>query len=119
MTIQIKNRAAQGDIYVVRVASLPDGVRPMAPVDGRYILAHSETGHHHVIDAVEGVVKAYETNDPMTSYVRVLESCDEVEILLRHLRPHDTHQAYAFNPGIYRIRRQREYIPNGWRRAPD
>jgi len=38
---------------------------------------------------------------------------------LEHMRPHDTHEAIMFEPGIYEVRRQREYSPEGWRRVED
>ena len=39
--------------------------------------------------------------------------------VLEHLRPHDTHEPIAFGPGIYHVRRQREYVPEGFRRVED
>ena len=37
----------------------------------------------------------------------------------RYLREFDTHEALAFTPGVYRVRRQREATPEGWQRAQD
>ncbi len=107
-------KCAQGDLYIKVVDALPEDARPMKPVDGRYIVAHSETGHHHVISA-EGC-EVYETDDPMTLYVRVI---DATEVTLKHLRSFDTHRTIEFFKGIFRFRRARERTPEGWRRVAD
>jgi len=39
--------------------------------------------------------------------------------VLEHHRSFDTHEALEIKPGIYEIRRQREYTPQGFRRAAD
>lgn len=114
-TIQFNNAAAQGDLYITRVKALPKGIRKIEPENGRYIVAHSETGHHHVIDAINGA-ELYETDDPTTMYLRVI---DATEVVLRHLRSFDTHQPIAFLKGIFRFRRARERTPEGWRRVTD
>lgn len=112
--MRITNCAAQGDLYISRIDVLPDGVRPVKPTDGQYIVAHSETGHHHVVQ--EDGCEYYEADDPLTAYLRVI---DATEVTLRHLRAFDTHDPLTIGPGIYRIRRQREYTPEGWRRVAD
>lgn len=113
-----KNMAAQGDLLIRRVQSLPDGIQAVEAVDGTYIVAHSETGHNHVIDQHKSV-SLYSNGDPMISYLRVVEATDEVEIVLRHMRDFDTHEPIVVQPGLYEIRRQREYVPSGWRKVED
>jgi hypothetical protein len=112
------NQAAQGDLLLRRVASIPASAQPAQPEDGNYIVAHSETGHHHVIDAAPNVT-VYTTEDPLLAYLRVIESTEQVETLLRHLRQHHTHGPIVIGPGKYELRRQREYTPEGWRRVAD
>jgi hypothetical protein len=113
-----KNFAAQGDVMLRRVLTLPGCVVAAGVVDGKYIVAHSETGHNHVINERPNV-RMYDTTDPLLSYLEVVEATDAAEVLLEHLRSFDTHEAIAIPPGIYEIRRQREYVPEGWRRAAD
>jgi hypothetical protein len=36
-----------------------------------------------------------------------------------HLRSYDMHAPITIKPGIYELRRQREYTPEGWRRVAD
>ena len=118
MTRTFKTQAAQGDLLLRRVTALPAGVKSAPTVDGTFIVAHSETGHNHVIDA-RPHVRVYDTEDPLLSYLEVIEATDATETLLRHLRGHDTHETISISPGVYELRRQREYTPEGWRRAAD
>lgn len=104
---------AQGDIYITRIGRLPKGVVPVEPESGRVIVTHSETGHHHVMLAER--TKAYRLPDSITDVFLTVEDGDTLE----HLRPHDTHEPIAFGPGIYHVRRQREYVPEGFRRVED
>ena len=110
-------RFAQGDLYVVKVDELPKDVKlkKVEPTDGVFILAHSETGHHHVIEAAHCEYMDVE-DDPLTSYLQVI---DDVEQQITHLRSSDTHAPAVVDKGIFRIRRGREYIPGGWRMSAD
>lgn len=62
--------------------------------------AHSETGHHHVLEA-EGV--EYMPEDAMTAWVRIQNSAK-----LKHKRSNDTHRTLTIEPGLYRINHARE-----------
>lgn len=110
--------AAQGDLMIRRIEKLPEGAKLENAQNGVFVVAHSETGHNHVIEAAPNV-QLFTTGDPMISYLEVIEATDETETLLKHLRSYDTHETIKINPGIYEIRRQREYTPEGWRRVED
>lgn len=118
MTKTFQNRAAQGDLFIRRIDKLPDGAKPVAAERGAFIVAHSETGHNHIIKERPNV-KLYTTGDPLVSYLEVIEATEQTEALLEHLRGHDTHETIAIPPGIFELRRQREYVPDGWRRVED
>jgi len=106
-------QAAQGDMLITLIDELPEGIVEKKKENGVYILAHSETGHHHVID--QNHATAYEAaNDPFVAYM-VVEHPTE----LKHLRSFDTHSPITITPGTYRVNRQREYTPEGFRRAAD
>jgi len=107
------NLCAQGDILIQRIKELPKGVVPVAPENGRVIVTHSETGHHHVMLAER--TKAYKLPDSIMDIFLTVEGGDTLE----HLRAHDTHESICFKPGIYHVRRQREYTPEGFRRVED
>jgi hypothetical protein len=111
-------QAAQGDLMIRRIKELPENLELLKPEDEKFVVAHSETGHNHVIDAKPNV-KWYGNGDPMVSYLQVEESLDAVETLLEHMRSYDTHESIAIQPGLYEIRRQREYSPEGWKRVED
>lgn len=112
MTVTYKP-SFQGDLCVRRIASLPSGLRPMDTQNGRYILAHSETGHHHVVAERSAQAFIDETN----TFIAYLEVMEPTELL--HLRDFDTHAPLSLEPGFYEVRRQREYVPEGWRPAAD
>lgn len=113
-----ENVAAQGDLLIVRIDRLPDDIKPLSAERGAYIVAHSETGHHHVIDAVPNV-KWFTGGDSMVSYLQVVEATDTTECLLRHLREFDTHETIKIPSGTFELRRQEEYSPAGWKRVED
>lgn len=113
-----KDQCAQGDLYIRRIPAIPANATPMQAEKGRFVVAHSETGHDHVIAERPGV-QAFVTDDPMVMYLRVIEATEQTEALLEHLRSFDTHETIAIPPGDYELRRQREYTPEGWRRVED
>ncbi len=111
--VTFKNCAAQGDLLIRRVSILPKDVTPISAEKGRHVVAHSETGHDHTI--AEPEAQLYQAaNDPMVMYLVVDNTAD-----LIHNRGFDTHAPIRIDKGIYEIRRQREYTPEGWRRVAD
>ena len=106
---------AQGDLLIIPVSAIPKSAKPAEAHGDHYIVAHSETGHHHVIDRAKAEV--YEAaDDAFIAYVRTLGDGAEIE----HKRGFDTHETIALPPnGTFEIRRQREYMPEGFRAAQD
>jgi hypothetical protein len=107
-------QAAQGDILVTRVDSIPEeGLVKQKGTNGNHIVAHSETGHHHVV--AERAVDLYQSsNDEFVMWLVVKEPTS-----LDHHRSFDTHAPISLDPGNYRINRQREYTPEGFRKVQD
>ncbi len=93
-----KKHAAQGEIDIEKIAKLPplSGLKKISPVNGHYIIGHSETGHHHVLDA-DRVTAVYEGTNAagMTVLYALLKRGAE----LRHLRSFDTHESVGFSAG--------------------
>ncbi len=108
-----ENVCAQGDIIILRVDALPKDVEQVQPEDGKVIVTHSETGHHHVMEAER--VQMYRL--PEEIYECFLVVREETDLV--HLRSFDTHEPITFKPGTYKVRRQREYTPEGFRRVED
>lgn len=109
---------AQGDVIFIRRDTLPAGLKEDRPVDGKIVVTHSGTGHDHVmvLDRKEDApaVRMYSGDDPLKAWIEVNRPT-----ALEHLRGHDTHEPIMFDPGIYEVRRQREYTPEGFRRVED
>lgn len=113
-----KNCAAQGDLLIRRIDTIPTKAVLAKSDAGQFVVAHSETGHNHVV-AERPHVSYFTTDDPMVSYLRVIEATDATEVYIEHLRSFDTHESIALTPGSYEVRRQREYTPEGWRKVED
>jgi len=110
--------AAQGDFIIIRVENIPENLQKVTPEkDNTIVVAHSETGHNHVMEATR--VEAF--IDPKIKEIDLYEMFLSVEAPteITHLRSHDTHEPILVPPGKYMIRRQREYTPEGFRRAQD
>jgi hypothetical protein len=93
----------QGDLLIIRIDSMPkDAVRQASR-----ILAEGEaTGHMHELDKGE----VYEKDG--TLYFKVEENNTTT-------LNHPEHKAVTFDPGTYKVIRQREYEPRGWRYVAD
>jgi hypothetical protein len=107
-----KRVAAQGEITIVRVGDVPTRKKlngdALVLENGRYVIGHSETGHHHVLDRADGVtVSVVDTSEGM----RILRAILENPTVLEHQRPYDTHEPLLLAPGEYEFRIGREYDP--------
>lgn len=110
---RVRKMAAQGDVLFLRVAAIPADAK-LDETRGPIVVAHSETGHHHSIDASGARLYRLES-DPLICY---LQLATDVEVV--HHRPFDTHAPLILSgPGVFEVRRQREYVPGGWRRVED
>jgi len=96
-------KVRQGDLLIVRVEELPEN----SVLQNHRVLAEGEaTGHMHELDSGE----LYEKSG--TLYFRVPE--DQKTTLT-----HQEHGPITFESGVYKVIRQREYEPRGWRRVAD
>lgn len=124
----IETLGAQGDVLFVRVKSLP---KDATPAEG-LVVAHSETGHHHRARITPGYeCERYTTPNPLVSYLRIREAGESIKaradkataaidaVLIEHERQFDTHETLALGPGTWRVIRQRELTPKGWRAVVD
>ena len=105
--------AAQGEITIRRIGdvpmrrrAIPKGFTAMTSERDKFIIGHSETGHHHVIDAAGANVMVMD--NPPTG-MRILRAILENPTSLEHLRTHDTHESIMLEPGEYEIRIAREF----------
>ena len=83
--------AAQGEITIRRLGplpknrKLPNGYSALKPEGRHYVIGHSETSHHHVIDAAGAAVGVL---DKPPAGMRVLYMILENPLALEHLRGH-------------------------------
>lgn len=100
---------AQGEITFRQIAALPAGLVPFADRDdhGRPIIAHSESGHHHVLDCAG--VDVLEAPNPPAGMRILYALLDAPAALIQDVgAPHAPH---ALEPGAYEFRIAREYDP--------
>lgn len=100
---------AQGEVScIAKIDKIPDGVetRKVERTNGHYIVAHSESGHHHVL--TDGEVMEQTNNVPsgMKIFYAILNEPAEFV----HTAP-SPHENYKLDPGIYEFKISREYDP--------
>ena len=106
--------AAQGDIWFIKIDNVDvSGMIEVEPENGELIVTHSETGHHHVMEPTSA--KMYRSANDLYDSILVIEKPTSLD----HKRTFDTHESILFEPGNYKVRRQREYTPEGFRRVED
>ncbi len=100
----------QGDLLLVPIAELPERVDLVRR--GRLVLAEGEaTGHAHVVDDERASLHGHRWSE-----VRYVEVVGEEPVSLVH----EEHDRLHLTPGVYEVRRQREYVPRvGFRRVSD
>lgn len=100
---------AQGDVVFIRVAKLPKDATPVE-YGHELVIAHSETGHHHVIERPDASIMLFNTPNPLISYLQ-LRGRAVADVV--HLRDFDTHESLRLEAeapdSTWEIRRQREW----------
>lgn len=105
----LETLGAQGEIRIFRIDAIPENAKPLKRESGKFIIGHSETGHHHVLEAER--VQVFEATEAPQG-MRVLYALLDSPGSLEHLRGHDTHAPHAFNTGDkIMFRTDREYDP--------
>lgn len=110
---KVKKMAAQGDVMFIRIDEIPLNMMTAEEKDGYYIVTKSETHHDHVISSKNAQMLIDKTND-FVAYIKVSKDTE-----VKHKRSFDTHESLLLTPGNYEVRRQREYVPEGFRKAAD
>ena len=116
MSKPISRMARQGDILIVKVADLPDGLTPVEKDKGRDILAYGEvTGHAHAVanSEVSNLFVDIDSNDVDEMRDRFLSIEKDTEIV------HEEHDSIPLGPGVYKVIRQVQYEPEGYKYVAD
>lgn len=98
------NQIRQGDLLFLRIPSIPANATVVQ--DG--VIAKGEaSGHAHRLQAGSGRLLL------MAMGLMYIRAKHEAEIT------HEEHNTVTLPPGDWRVVRQSEYEPNGWRRVAD
>lgn len=116
--VTFENQAAQGELLFTRIEKLPDTAKAVEATDGRYVVGHSETGHHHVVQAKRGVQYFEDSANSNVAYIK-LDRTPFADVI--HLRDFDTHKSLRMpgNGSIFKINKQQEWSPEGWQKVMD
>jgi hypothetical protein len=116
--MEIKGTIRQGEVLMIPLARVEGDLRDVKRENGRFILGHSENGHHHVIKEPWVTMR-----EPATKCSFYLEGGQELNLDLTGLgvavcdvsEPanliHESvggHLPHAVDPGVYLVLRQRE-----------
>ena len=124
----IDKTTRQGDVVLVRIDTLPEGLIPTKrDKHDRIVLAHGEkSGHGHAIrdKSVCGFRLASTGDDPtgVSGGVDYIEVGGSSPATLAHEYASGAmaeHHPITLPPGVYRVALQREYSPAGIVRAVD
>lgn len=124
----IEKTARQGDVMLVRVENLPDGLVPAKrDQHGRITLAYGESsGHSHSIR--DPHVCAFRMGDALDDPSGVWGGVDYIEVggsspaTLSHEYASGQmaeHHSISLPPGLYKVELQQEYTPEAIVRAVD
>jgi hypothetical protein len=91
----------QGDVLLVRVEALPEGLEDITPKRGRVVLQHGEaTGHAHAFYNRGVQVFARDAKASRPEYLRVVKTA--------YLK-HEEHAPATLPPGLYKLPTQVEH----------
>lgn len=102
---------AQGEIYGRKVDTLPENLTEFTEKNkkGDWIISHSESGHHHLLERTEGV-RVFEKTENVNKGMRVLYAI--LENPTRLFQDADIpHEAHELSEGVYKFSLAREYDP--------
>ncbi len=90
-----------GEVLLRPVDTIPTGGK-VAP-QGDYILAHSETGHHHVLEGTDFKVTEFDDGRVFLEVLRATK--------LVHQKTHDKHETIVLPPSMLERYHMVEYNP--------
>lgn len=85
-----------GEVLLVPITELPLKVK-LVKTTKNHMVAHSETGHHHVLELFQPALKVYELDNE--TYLDV----GDVGQLVHKKSGPDTHKTHTIAPGKYKV----------------
>lgn len=102
----------QGEVRIERIEALPEGLSPFTAKtpQGDYIVSHSESGHHHLLDGDCVDVMERELPPEFGAGMKVLYAIVKEPTAMRQsaAKPHET---APMEPGIYEMTISTEVDP--------
>lgn len=119
--VENKGLSFHGEVGIIRadligITEVPSDAKEVKPENGLLLIAHSESGHHHYVDATQA--RFFEGAGSDLCY---LQLAGEVAYL-KHMKPAgapDRHHTQSLDAPLYIIKKQREETPEGWRAVAD
>ena len=98
----------QGEVRIVKIDALPDGIatKPVERGPSGFIISHSESGHHHLLSGGEVLERTTNVPSGMQIFYAFLDKPERF-----HQDAANPHGEYEMNPGIYEMRISREFDP--------
>jgi hypothetical protein len=98
----------QGEVCIIKIDALPEGMStiPARRVDAGFVVAHSESGHHHCVTGGDVIERTNDVPEGMKIFYAIL---DEPEKLVQDAS--HAHGEFDLSPGIFEFRVSREYDP--------
>ena len=104
----------QGDILLVPVEAVPEGLKEVPREKGKIVLAEGEeTGHLHAIDAPEATFLATDLASIEGRFLVIEAEAITAGAAAGVSLTHPEHDTITVAPGSYEVRRQREYSEAG------
>jgi hypothetical protein len=100
---------AQGEVTILKIDAIPENMQTKPAerdAQGRFIIAHSESGHHHVVTGGEVMERVSDVPDGMQQFYAIFKNAE------RLVQDAPTpHEGYLLEPGFYCFKIAREYDP--------
>ncbi len=100
----MKKPIIHGENAIIPIDDMPEG---KITSHSKYIVGHSETGHHHVLQALKGNKFDILVQNGEIYFTNTLEA------KITHKKAHDIHETVVVAPGVYKVNRKTEYDPFG------
>lgn len=89
--------AAQGEVNFEIVENLPEGLKPFEATGPHYIIGHSESGNHHVLERDD--VEVFTSHEKTPSGMEVLYAIAKNPTTAKQTGTGSPHGEIAFNAG--------------------
>lgn len=97
-----------GEILLMPVKSIPTGRKMTITKVDQFIVGHSETGHHHVLESNKDITFEVTQDEKEQLYFRLF-----VPTNLVHKKATDKHKTLKVPAGLYKRFHDTEYDPFG------